>query len=110
MVLGVGNTVLSETDKVPGLTEVTLCWGKTDAAKGKNKMISDASERKKGSERQEVDKKGLWVAPVETGWSESLSWGGEGSVRRSPSREREARAGIWWKQAVAEGTEGLRQK
>lgn len=35
---------------------------------------------------------------------------GKVAVRRSPSREREARAGIWWKQAVAEGTEGLRQK
>lgn len=110
MVLGLGNTILSEIDKVPGLTEVTLCWGKTDAAKGKNKMISDANERKKGSKRQEMYKKGLEVASVEIGWSENLSQGREGSIRRSPSREREVLPGIWWKQAVAEETEGLRQK
>ena len=78
--------------------------------KGKNKMISDANESKKGSERQEVDGKGLEVASVGIGWSESLSGGWGGSIHRTPSRERGALPGVWWKQATAEGAEGLRQK
>lgn len=90
MVLGVGNTVLSEIDKVPGLTEVTLCWGKTDAAKGKNKMISDASERKKGSERRWIKRDCGWLQLKQAGQRASPGAGKVASVEVQVERGRRA--------------------
>lgn len=54
-----------------------------------------------GREKARKYRKEMW---------EEIRIGSRGSIRRSPSREREVLPGIWWKQAVAEETEGLRQK